>query len=163
LVIANVSVGGKVTAAGQNSVIDDLNLLGKHAEFTAVSASVATSTSSSVGGGTALAIDGARSNDSLFVTASAATTLTITNAGLYSIDVTGSIPVAPTGLFYVQATDGTNLGRTLGVTASGVIGGSLFASYYFTAGTVLTWSWLHTSAANRVLTLRIAVTEIGAY
>ena len=130
-----------------------------HIEFTATSASVAASTTSSVG---TLTLDATRSNVGT-IGGIVANALTLSESGIYAIDFSGSIPASPTGSFFVQVSDGTSSYKINGTTSSGTLGGALVANYFAaTAGVVLTFTFFHVSAANRVLTSRIAITRIAS-
>lgn len=156
--LVRATVGGKTTAAITNGIIDFVELPFDHIEYTATSASVASGTTSSVG---TLVRDAAKSNVASIGTLSA-NTITLTTAGTYAIDLVGSIPVSPTGNYFARVFDGTNFFIANGSTVSGSIGGALASNYYAaTAGVVLTFTFFHTSAANRVFTSRIAITQIG--
>lgn len=160
MALARATVGGKVTAAITNGIIDFVESPFDHIEFTATSASVATATTASVG---TLTYDAAKSNVASIGTIST-NTITLAEAGLYSIDLVGSIPASPTGNYFAQfTTDGVSFFKINGTTSSGAIGGALASNFYAaTAGVVLTFTFFHTSAANRVLTSRIAITKVGS-
>lgn len=129
-----------------------------HAEFTATSANTATTTSSPIG---TLAYDSGSSTSSTLVTGGASQ-ITLNETGTYAIDGVGSIPVSPTGNTFLRFSDGvTQIGHAYGNPASGQWGNAMVSSFYAPAGTVLTFSWFHTSAASRVLTSRIKVTRIA--
>jgi hypothetical protein len=135
------------------------NMSFRHTEYTATSASVVSATTSSVG---TLVIDTTSGNDTTMATIST-NTLTIAENGFYSIDIDCSIPVAPTGVYFAQVlgtvgTVFTNV-KVTGVLVSGGLGGSLLSGRYLAAGTVLTFTFYHTSAANRVLTSRISISK----
>lgn len=132
----------------------------RHTEYTATSASVATTTTSSVG---TLAIEASPpSNDTALATIST-NTLTIATAGIYSCDMSGTIVTTPTGAFYATCEVGsaTAFHRIASTAPAPQLGGSFFAGKYLAAGTVLTFTFFHTSAANRTLTSRFTLTKLA--
>lgn len=129
-----------------------------HAEFTATSASVASGSAAAVG---TLSYDAAASNNSTFVTGGSST-ITVNEAGTYSLDVVSTVPVNVTGLTFVRFVDGAGLqGYSFGASGLAAIASPLGANFWVPAGTVLTLTWFHTSAANRVLTSRFKITRIA--
>jgi hypothetical protein len=132
----------------------------QHTEFTSTSASVASATVAAVG---TVTVDASKTNLGSF--ASGGTSLvTFNEAGLYQVEVVGSIPAAPTGNFFVRGTDpASNIYQIYGNVNSGAISGVLVGSLVAAAGDTLSLSFFHTSAAARVLTLRTKVTKIGQF
>jgi len=158
MALTRATVGGKVTASIINGIIDNVEGVRPHMEFTQTSASTATATTSSVG---SLVIDTARSNSTTMASVST-NTITIAAVGVYALDYWGTIPVPPTGLFFVRATVGTAVPAIYGSTVTAGVGGSLFSNIYIdTAGTVVTLTWFHASAASRVLTGRFQLTKMS--
>lgn len=158
--LPTATVGGKINAADFNKFRDAWKL--PHAEFTATSASTASATLASMG---TLSNDATRSNDTTFVTAST-NTLTVANAGLYSISANGTLPSAPSGVCYLRVDTSVGFAETYlnnATSTSRIWGGTFFASIYLPASSVLTFQFYHTSAAARVLTTRIAVTAQGLF
>lgn len=131
----------------------------QHAEFTSTSASVATGTTAAVG---TLTVDATKSNLANAFCTPGASLVTFNEAGIYSIDVVGTIPANPTGIFLIRGTDAaTNQYGIYGSTAASFIGAPLATGLVAAAGDTFTLAFQHNSAASRVLTLRTKVTKLG--
>lgn len=153
-----VAVGDVITAAHINSIDTAATAALSHEEWTATSASVATNTIGSIG---TLTRDAGSSNATMFTIST--NTLTVSASGLYDISMATSIPVAATGSSLVRFSDGTNFYYLNGNTSSTTWGGSMVSGLRLPAATVLTFTWLHNSAASRVLTSRLFITKVGTY
>jgi hypothetical protein len=131
-----------------------------HAEWTATSASVATGSGSSVG---TLSADATNTNSAGGSLATISTnTLTITKDGIYDITFFGTLNGGVTGATYVSVSDGTNVFRVSNP-GNTTWGGAVIAGWRLNATTVLTFTFLHTSAANRVLTSRFTLNRNGGF
>lgn len=130
-----------------------------HAEYTATSASTSSGVAGAVG---TLTLAATETNDTGLFTI-ATNKLTVVEDGLYSISVQGTIGTAPTGPFWIRLSfSGVQLFQN-GSTSTEQIGGGLMSAYRLPAGTVLEFTFLHTSAAARTLTSRIMLTKVGTY
>jgi hypothetical protein len=129
----------------------------RHAEWSSVSASSASGSSSSVGN---LVVTTAMTTDTAFATV-ATNKITVVSDGIYALDCSAALPASPTGLYWVQAIANGVVYKVYGSNASGSLGGSFFAALKLPAGTQITLEFFHQSAASRVLTGVFALTRIG--
>lgn len=135
-----------------------ISVFNPHAEFTATSVSTVSGTAGPVG---TLTYDATVSSNAVFAIGGAST-ITITDSGTYVLNAIATIPANPTGLTFIRYVDGVGgQGYLYGSAGIANIAGAVAAGVYMPAGTVVTLSFLHTSASARVLTSRFAITRIA--